>query len=161
VTNRRWSALVAVLLVCLPATAVAQTSGNWNQSHDPYVAAIGLAAGLTSGSGLAVRWPALPQTMMSVAGGVWGGGDDLAWNVGAEAHLILRQVTRTRFFAGPAVGLYSDHKDQKTNVNLSLGVGVEYLVWPRVSAKFDLGFTYLSDSQKVYPLPQVALFFYF
>lgn len=159
----RWFGLVLVaLLASQPAPSQAQGAArNWNQSHDPYVAAIGLAAGLTSGSGLAVRWPALPQTMMSVAGGVWGGSDDLAWNVGVEAHFVLRQAGGMRFLAGPAVAMYSDDEDDEANVNTSVGIGLEYLLRPRIALKFDVGFTYLSDGDKVYPLPQAAFFFYF
>jgi hypothetical protein len=159
----RWLALALIVPLALwPAAVRAEEApGNWNQSYDPYVAAVGLAAGLTSGSGLAVRWPALPQTMMSVAGGIWGSGDDLAWNVGVEAHLVLRQSGRLRFLAGPALAIYSDDEDDEANVNTSVGIGLEYLIRPRFSLKFDVGFTYLSDGQKVYPLPQAALFFYF
>jgi len=38
---------------------------------------------------------------------------------------------------------------------------VEYLIRTRVSLKADLGFTWLGGDQKLYPLPQVAVYFYF
>lgn len=160
-----WSLVLVAILRALGAVeARAQdpsARGNWNQSHDPYVAAIGLAGGMSSGTGLSVRWPALPQTMVSLTGGVWGESDDLAWNVGVEAHLVLRQVGRMRILAGPALALYSDDSDDEANTNASIGIGLEYLFRPRISAKLDVGFTYLSDSGNVYPLPQAGVFFYF
>lgn len=158
---RHWLLSLLLVLVAAPVATAQEDRGNWNQDYDPHVAAIGLSAGLSSGTGLAVRWPALPQVMMSVAGGAWGDSDDLAWNVGVEAHYILRQVGRVRFFMGPAVAVYSDDEDDENNVNASVGVGLEALLRPRVSAKVDLGFTYLSDDESVYPLPQAAIFFYF
>jgi hypothetical protein len=134
---------------------------NWNQSHDPYIGALGLAAGTTSGAGLAVRWPAFPQTMMGVAGGAWGKSSDLAWNFGVELHYVLRQVGRTRLFLGPAVGFFSDDRDDETNVNASFNIGIETLVRTRTVLKVDVGFTYLGDEETVYPLPQLAVFYYF
>lgn len=155
--------LVFLLLAAavLPAAAQVDTRGHWNQDYDPHVAALGLSMGYTSGTGLAVRWPAFPQTMMSVSGGVWGQSERLDWNVGVEAHYVLRQAGRTRVFAGPAVGAYSDHDADDTNVNASLNVGVEVLLKPRLSVKGDIGFTYFGDDATIYPLPQIALYYYF
>jgi hypothetical protein len=141
--------------------AFAQQDKNWNQSHDPYVAAFGLAAGASSGTGIAIRWPALPQTMATLAGGVWGATESLDWNLGLEAHYVLRQVASTRLFVGPAAAIYSNNDEDEYNVNVSLNIGVEYLLAPRFAIKGDIGFTYLSDNEKIYPLPQVALFYYF
>lgn len=149
----------ALLLLVLATPARAQS--DWSRDHDPYVAAIGLSAGLTSGTGLAVRWPLLPQVMASLAGGIWGTSDDLAWNTGFEAHYILRQAGRLRFFVGPAVALYSDRDEDDVDVNVSGGIGIEWLYADRVSFKVDLGFTYQSDDEETYPLPQAAVFFYF
>ncbi len=150
-------------LVALEARAQSTpaTSGNWNQQYDPYVGAIGLSLGFTDGTGLALRWPALPQTMAGIAGGVWGSSDDLAWNLGMELDVILRQAGRLRLFVGPALAFFSDDTENDTDVNFSAGVGLEVLVRQRLSVKFDLDFTYLGDDGDVFPLPQVALFFYF
>ena len=43
---------LALFLTFEAAPARAQEVGNWNQDYDPYVAAIGLSMGLTSGTGL-------------------------------------------------------------------------------------------------------------
>lgn len=153
--------VIALLLSSVPALGQVDGRGHWNQDYDPHVGAIGLAAGYTSGTGLAVRWPGLPQTMLSVAGGAWGQSDELDWNFGIEAHYILRQAGRTRIFLGPALGAFSDHDADDTNVNVSLNVGIETLIRPRVSLKFDIGFTYLGDDASVYPLPQAAVYYYF
>lgn len=153
--------VVLMLVLTVPVSAQVDTRGHWNQDYDPHVAALGLAMGYTSGTGLAVRWPAFPQTMMSASGGAWGKSDELDWNFGLEAHYVLRQAGRTRIFLGPALGAYSDHDADDTNVNVSLNVGVELLVRPRVSVKADIGFTYLGDDASVYPLPQVAVYYYF
>ena len=158
---KRTVAILLLLAALRPAAAQTDGQGNWNQDYDPHVAAIGLAVGLTSGSGLAFRWPAFPQTMMSVSGGVWGQSEELDWNVGAEVHYVLRQHARTRLFVGPAVAAFSDHDADDTNVNVSLNVGVEYLMRPRLSLKADVGFTYLGDDATVYPLPQLAAYYYF
>lgn len=157
---------LVLILACAGVLAIApraqaQALGNWNQDYDPYIGALGLAVGYTSGTGLAARWPALPQTMIGVAGGAWGKSSDLAWNVGVELHYVLRQVGRTRLFLGPAVGFISDDEDDDTNVNASFDLGVEVLLRPRVALKADVGFTYLGDEETVYPLPQLALFYYF
>ncbi len=144
-----------------PACAQDEARGSWNQDYDPHVGAVGLSAGMSSGTRPAFRWPAFPQVMMSLAGGAWGSSDDLAWNVGIEAHYILRQVERIRFLTGPAFAFYSDDSDGESNKNFSLGIGIEYLLRPRLSTKIDLGFTYLSDKDSVYPLPQASVFFYF
>jgi hypothetical protein len=154
---------LALTFVCAIAspTVAQEARGNWNQDYDPHVGAVGLAAGMTSGTGLAFRWPAFPQVMMSVAGGAWGNSDELAWNLGLEAHYVLRQAGRIRFLTGPAIAIYSDGSDGERNKNVSLGVGIEYLLRPRMSLKMDLGFTYLSEQDAVYPLPQAAVFFYF
>ena len=161
----RYAGPVALILGTLLVTAAepvqAQERGNWNQDYDPHVAAIGLGLGFTSGTGLAVRWPALPQTMVSATGGAWGSSDDLRWNVGFELHTVLRQAGRTRFFVGPAIAFYSDDEDEETNTNISAGVGLEILIRPRVSAKVDLGFTWFSDTEDIFPMPQASIFYYF
>jgi hypothetical protein len=134
---------------------------DWNQARDPYVAALGLTAGLTSGTGVAVRWPALPQTMAGIAGGIWKQGDASDWNVGFELHLVLRQAYRTRLFVGPAVAAYHDGADDETDWNASLGVGIEYLMRSRLALKADVGFTYKSSNEDILPLPQVGILYYF
>ena len=144
-----------------PVSAQGPQHGNWNDDYDPYIASLGLAVGYTSGTGIAVRWPALTQTMVGVAGGAWGKSSDLAWNLGCELHYVLRQVGRTRLFLGPGLGLLSDGKNDKTNVNVSLNIGVEMLMRSRVAFKADLGFTYLGKEETVYPLPQLAVLYYF
>jgi hypothetical protein len=154
-------AVLSTLLLSGPARAQIDEQGHWNQDYDPHVAALGLAVGYTSGTGLALRWPAFPQTMMSLAGGAWGQSDELDWNLGAEAHYVLRQSGRTRVFLGPGIGAYSDHDADDTNVNVSLNVGFERLLQPRLSVKADIGFTYLGDDGAVYPLPQIAVYYYF
>ena len=149
-------------LSLLLVTAVeAQPPADFNQDQDPFVASMGLAVGYTSGTGLALRWPILPQVMGGVAGGAWGARDDLAWNLGFEAHYVLRQAGRTRALFGGGVGVYSDDVDETRDVNYSVGVGLEWLWKSRVALKFDIGFTYLGDHEKILPLPQLAMFYYF
>jgi hypothetical protein len=159
-----WSiVMLMAVFASMPARAYAQAPqpSNWNQSYDPYVGAIGLALGYSGGSGLSLRWPALPQTMMSISGAVWGSSDDLTWNVGTELHYVLRQAGRTRFFFGPSVAAYSNDGDQSPDVNAALGVGLELLISSRWAWKVDIGFTYLGGEDKIYPLPQTGLYFYF
>ncbi len=147
------------------SSAAAQTSPRWNEPEDPYVAAIGLAGGASSGAGLAVRWPGLSQTMLGVAGGVWSQDGDVDWNVGLEVNWILRQANRLRIFVGPSAAFFSDDNGDNTeedvDLNIAVGVGIEYLMRPRFSVKFDVGFTYLGDDGDVFPLPQLGVFFYF
>lgn len=153
--------VLLALLGCVAGSVDAQPGGNFNSEEDPYFAALGLAAGFTSGVGLAMRWPILPQTMGGIAGGAWGSSDDLAWNIGFEMHYVLRQVRSTRIIIGPALAFFSDDSDDETNGNYSLDVGMEYLIRDRVALKADVGFTYLGDADQVLPLPQIAVFYYF
>ena len=81
--------ILGLTLLSAPEPAEAQERGNWNQDYDPHVAAVGLGMGFTSGTGLAVRWPALPQTMMSATGGAWGSSEDLRWKVIGEQMTML------------------------------------------------------------------------
>lgn len=155
--KRPWL-LLCVLLVALPALA---ERGDFNDPADPFVAALGLNMGYTSGTGIGVRWPLLPQIMAGAAGGVWGRQGDLAWNSGFELHYVLRQAGSTRVHAGPGFAFYSDGKDDDVDFNASLGIGMEILFGRRTAIKMDLGFTYLGDNGDVFPLPQVAVLYYF
>lgn len=156
----RWAVVLLVASLAITATTDAQEP-DWNRDNDPYVAAMGLAAGYTSGTGLALRWPVLPQVMGGIAGGAWGKSEDLAWNIGFEMHYVLRQAGRTRALFGGGVGVYSDDADEQKDYNYSLGVGLEWLWKMRLALKFDVGFTYLGDHEKIFPLPQASLFYYF
>ena len=148
------------LLLLIAAPVQAQPRGlNWNQTHDPFVAALGLNSGASSGSGLAIRWPALPQTMFTVTGAAWGKSGEVRWDLGLETHYVLRQASRTRLFVGPSLAHYSFDDDSYWNIGA--GVGLEILVWPRWAFKVDLSFTWLSDKDAVYPLPQAGLLYYF
>lgn len=154
------SIIIALSLVaCFATGAVAQGGGrDWSQPADPYVGGIGLNLGASSGSGLAVRWPALPQTMFTLTGAAWGKSDGMRWDLGLEAHYVLRQAGSTRLFAGPSFAYYD--LDSHTDWNLGAGVGIEKLLWPRWSLKLDLSFTWLSGEEAVYPLPQVGILYY-
>jgi hypothetical protein len=150
----------ATVLVALLATgARAQDDArDWNQAYDPYVGGIGLNFGASSGSGLAVRWPALPQTMFTLTGAAWGKSGEIQWDAGLEAHYILRQAGRSRLFAGPSLAFYQ--LDGNKDWNLGAGVGIEYLLWPRWAFKGDVSFTWMSGENSIYPLPQVGLIYY-
>ena len=51
---------------------------------------------------------------------------------------------------------FGDSKDW----NLGAGVGIEFLLWPRWAFKADVSFTWISGEESIYPLPQVALIYY-
>ena len=154
-------------VVCVAALCLAWTDravgerGDFNDSADPFVAAVGLAAGYSSGTGLALRWPALPQTMAMATGGLWGRNQDLAWNVGLELHYVLRQSGSTRVHIGPGAAIYSDNTDDEPDYNLAFGIGTEILFWRRTALKLDFGFTYLGDEGDILPMPQAGILFYF
>ena len=154
------SILIAVSIVVISATVASAQGGgrDWSQSRDPYVGGVGLNFGASSGGGLAFRWPALPQTMFTVTGAAWGKSDEIQWDLGLEAHYILRQAGATRLFVGPSAAFFQfdDHSDW----NLGAGVGIEYLLWPRWAFKVDLSFTWLSGEDAIYPLPQAGLIYY-
>ncbi len=155
-----------LLLGFLVVGPAARASGDfdWNQAGDPYVAAIGLQAGWATGTGLSVRWPFLPQTMMSVNGGLWRKDNSTDWNLGVELHLVLRQEGRVRLYVGPAVAVIHDGPGGAKgdeHWNGSLGVGIEYLLLRRLALKGDLGFVYRSESGDILPLPQGGILFYF
>jgi opacity protein-like surface antigen len=151
--------LATAIVALLAGTAAAQDDArDWNQAYDPYVGGLGLGVGASSGSGLAIRWPALPQTMFTVTGAGWGKSGEIEWNLGLEAHYILRQAGRSRLFTGPSVAYYQ--LDGIKDWNFGAGVGVEYLAWSRWAFKVDLSFTWLSGEEAVYLLPQAGLIFY-
>lgn len=154
------SLLIALVVVAvLGAEASAQdATRDWNQEHDPHVGAIGLNFGASSGTGLAFRWPALPQTMFTATGAAWGKSGEIQWDLGLEAHYILRQAGRTRLFVGPSAAYYA--LDGDSIWNFGAGVGIEFLLWTRWALKADLSFTWLGEEEAVYPLPQVGLLFY-
>ena len=151
--------LISLVLVLCATPAQAQDDArDWNQSYDPYVGGIGFGAGASSGSGLAIRWPALRQTMFTATGAAWGKSGEIQWNLGLEAHYILRQAGRTRLFVGPSLACYQI--DDNQDWNAGAGVGIEYLLWPRWSLKVDVSFTWLSGEEAIYLLPQAGLIYY-
>jgi len=155
----RNSILAAVLVALFAGTACAQDDGrDWNQPYDPYVGALGLGVGASSGSGLAIRWPAFPQIMCTATGAAWGKSGEIQWDMGLSAHYILRQAGKSRLFVGPSTAIYQ--LDGERDWNLGAGVGIEYLLWPRWSLQLDLSFTWLSGEDAVYLLPQAGLLFY-
>jgi hypothetical protein len=151
--------IVITALALLAAPASAQEDGrDWNQAYDPYVGGLGVTLGASAGSGLSIRWPALPQTMFTATGAAWGKSGELQWDLGLEAHYILRQAGRTRLFVGPSAAFYQT--DENEDWNIGAGVGLERLLWPRWSLKLDLSFTWLQGEDSIYPLPQVGLIYY-
>lgn len=152
------SCVLCLIFVAMPALG---ERGDFNDPADPFVAALGVAVGYTSGTGLAFRWPILPQTMAGLAGGLVGRKGELAWNTGFELHYVLRQAGAIRVHLGPAAAFYSDAEDDDVDFNASFGIGTEMLIGRRTALKADLVFTYLGDDGDVFPMPQVALLYYF
>lgn len=156
----RSAIIFALCIVAVTASsALAQGAGrDWSQARDPYVGGIGLNFGASSGSGLALRWPALEQTMFTLTGSAWGKSGEIQWDLGLEAHYVLRQAGTTRLFVGPSVAFYdfNDHSDW----NFGAGVGVEQLLWSRWALKVDLSFTWLTGEDAIYLLPQAGLLYY-
>ena len=166
-STRLGRSVVGLVLILVlsgnPTELWAQGGGgrDWNQEHDPYWAAIGLAAGYSSGTGLSFRWPAFPQVMMGLTGAIWKQDGNTDWNLGLDLHLVLRQAHRTRFYVGASAAADRDGGDSETWWNASLGGGMEFIIVPRVVLKADLGFTWRQKNDDILPLPQLGIYYYF
>ena len=96
--------------------------------------------------------------MFTATGAAWGKSGEIQWDLGLEAHYVLRQAGRTRLFVGPSAAYFA--LDGDSIWNFGAGVGIEFLLWTRWALKLDLSFTWLGEEEAVYPLPQAGLLFY-
>ena len=166
--SKRLGAVIFVMLMgffvptLLPAGAAAQ-GRDWNRMDDPLCEAIGVHAGLMSGTGLAYKFPVKWWLYGQVAGGIWNTDSDKRHNIGFEAQYILRQDSTYRLFLATGIGHYyhKDHGVTKDNLNTGFGVGLEHLRTDRISLQAELNFTYRGDEEDMRIYPQVGVFFYF
>lgn len=159
-------AIALALLLQAPASA----TPDWNRLDDPLVSGVGLHVGKIGGTGLAFKYPPVWFLQFQAAGGLWHTTNHQRHNLGLEAHYLLRQDPRWRFFLLAGLG-YSNHRERvedasghhwndNPNWNSGFGVGLEYLKGDRWSVQVDLDFTYQDDDSSITVWPQAGLFFY-
>ena len=126
--------------------------------------AVGLQAGVLSGSGLGVRYHPRGSFAAQFVGVGIRIGDVTTYNFGAEGQFDLDNNGRSRFYTYLGTGVYSwsNEGEEKLEGQWRLGLGIAY-EWS-VSAKLIFGangaITYFSDGT-ILPLPQIGLFYYF
>jgi len=170
------SLLILVSLLTLLASAgvsLGQTPSvrDWNRVDDIMQGGIGLHYGKLGGNGLAFRLPLTWYVYLQAGGGIWHTSDNKHHNLALQLNYILRQDSKLRLYLAGGLG-YFYHNERigtepnpdvwKTDkvYNLGAGVGVEYLLSPRVSLQGELDFVHESDSGDITVAPQVGLYYY-
>ena len=165
--------LASLIFLIIPGICLAQTPSirDWNKTGDTLEGAIGLHYGKLAGNGLSFRFPMTWYLYLQLGGGIWHTQDDQKHNMGAEINFILRQDSRLRLYLAGGVGYFyhrelaSSSGDVETWTleeiwNSGGGVGVEYLIWPRIAAQGELDFVYESDDEEVKVALQLGIHYY-
>ena len=164
-------ALSLILLLALPATAQDRQDKDWNKMGDTLEGAIGLHYGNLGGNGLSFRYPLRWYLYFQAAGGIWHSGDDQKHNMGAQINYILRQDAHLRLYLSAGLGYFyhrekvgesagADLWEKSKNWNIGTGVGMEYLLAPRVGLQAELDFVHEGEDGDVKVSPQLGLHFY-
>jgi hypothetical protein len=172
---RKWGAGLALLLVLLVGDKVFAQQGDvrdWNRETDTMEGALGLHWGKLGGNGLSFRYPLQWYLYVQGAGGIWHSGDDQKHNLGFQINFLLRQDAHTRLYLGAGLGYFyhreklgvtddgKDIWDKDKNWNTGAGVGMEYLLAPRVAVQGELDFVHEGDSGDIKVSPQLGLHYY-
>lgn len=173
--GRRLALPAAILVMAAFAggRAVAQdySGRDWNRTGDTLEGAMGLHYGNLGGNGLSFRLPLRWYLYTQFAGGIWHGTDDQRHNLGLQINYILRQDAHVRLYLGGGVG-YFYHREKvgtsagvdlwhKTNDwNKGAGVGLEYLLGPRVGLQGELDFVHEGRDGEIKVSPQFGLHYY-
>lgn len=166
-------AALLTLSVLSPGLSRAQdpATRDWNKMGDTLEGAIGLHYGKLGGNGLSFRWPLRWYLYTQIGGGIWHATDDQKHNLGLQLNFILRQDDRVRLYLGGGVG-YFYHREKvgtsggqdlwhKTeDWNTGAGVGLEYLIGPRVALQAELDFVHQSQNDEIKVSPQFGIHYY-
>lgn len=164
-------ALAAMVMLGLPAVAQDGQAKDWNKTGDTLESAIGLHYGNLGGNGLSFRYPLRWYLYVQAAGGIWHSDDDQKHNLGAQINYILRQDAHLRLYLAAGLGYFyhrekvgesggTDLWEKSRNWNTGAGVGIEYLLAPRVGLQGELDFVHEGEDGDVKVSPQLGIHFY-
>lgn len=126
--------------------------------------AVGLQAGLISGSGLGVRFHPVGRFGAQLVGGGIKLGDLTTYAFGVEGQFDFDVMGRSRFYGYVGTGLYyvkdKDEKKLDGPWRLGLGVAYEWSISRKLIFNASGAITYFSDGT-VLPTPQLGLWYYF
>ena len=165
--------LALLLLLALPPAVPAQTVRvkDWNKEGDTLEGALGLHYGKLGGNGLSLRLPVTWYLYLQLGGGVWHTESDQKHNLGVQLDYILRQDAHLRLYVAGGVGYFYhrekvgqsagvDQWDKDEDYYVGGGVGLEYLLGPRVAVQGEFDFIHDSDKGEVKVYPQVGIHYY-
>ena len=165
-------ALVLLMLGSGPALAQEYSARDWNRQGDTMEGALGLHWGKLGGNGLSFRYPLRWYLYLQGAGGIWHSEDDQKHNLGLQLNYILRQDSQVRLYLGLGLGYFYHRErvavtdegrevwDKDRNWNTGAGVGMEYLLGPRLAIQGELDFVHESSNENIKVSPQVGLHYY-
>lgn len=176
-TGRGSCLLLAALLLLMgakaPGLAMAQdvSTRDWNRAGDTLEGAMGLHYGKLGGTGLSFRLPLRWYLYTQFAGGIWHGTDDQRHNLGLQINYLLRQDAQVRLYLGGGVGYFYHREKVGTSAGVDLwhrthdwntgaGVGLEYLLGPRVGLQGELDFVHEGRDGEIKVSPQVGIHYY-
>jgi hypothetical protein len=141
------------------------TSTVGSRLRDENFFALGLQAGLATGSGIAFRY----TTPSRFAGEITIGYiaiEKTAWSIGGELQYLLSNSSKYRFYAlgGLSANYVGENGENTLNapVRIGLGVGYEWFFNEHISLGAEVPITiFLDNPAIVLPIPQLQLMFYF
>lgn len=129
--------------------------------------ALGLQAGITSGSGISVRYSIPSRVSVEVTGGYISISDGI-WSIGAEAQFTLNASPDSRLYAMLGSGYHADMRDTGGNqlkqpFRLGIGPGYEVFISRQfaIGAELPITIFFGGENVVVLPLPQLQAMFYF
>ena len=165
-----FSLICAMLLVAQDTTIIVTNDPQPKQTvgsrlRDENFFAIGLQAGIATGSGLAFRFSSASRFAGEIIMGYVAIRNPV-WSFGGELQYLLSNSSSYRFYA---IGGMSVNYVRKEGVNsltapvrIGIGVGYEWFVSENISLGAELPITiFLESPTEVYPTPQLQMMFYF
>jgi hypothetical protein len=132
------------------------------QEKDMY--AVGLQAGLMTGTGVAVRFHPMGRWGFQVVGGGMAGNVTSAYSFGAEVQFDFEADRRARFYCYAGGGFYAfkKHGDDKLESPSRFGVGIAYEWGVSRKLVFNVSgaLTYFENGN-FFPTPQIGMHYYF
>jgi hypothetical protein len=127
--------------------------------------AVGLQAGLMSGTGLGVRFHPMGRFGGQFVGGGIKTGERTAYSFGLEGQFDFDVMDRSRFYGYLGGGFYhskvTDGDNIKAPWRFGLGVAYEWSISRKLIFNASGALTFFSNGEGVLPLPQVGLWYYF
>ncbi|MBC8124831.1 MAG: hypothetical protein H7X70_03775 [Candidatus Kapabacteria bacterium] len=127
--------------------------------------AIGLQAGVATGSGLAFRFSSASRFAGEIVMGYVAIRNPV-WSFGGELQYLLSNSSSYRFYALGGMSVNYVDKDGTNSLTaparIGIGVGYEWFVSENISLGAELPITiFLKSPTEVFPTPQLHMMFYF